>query len=70
MGYLQSEPNLLDWLLKHLDTSAVCDFLHKLVMNVEGPDMRSSLYEVSGSAYFILLELRIFHNFEIVYFCV
>ncbi|CAL8079760.1 unnamed protein product [Orchesella dallaii] len=45
MGYLQSEPSLLDWLLKHLETSAVCDFLHKLVMHVEGQDMRANLYE-------------------------
>ncbi|ODM94339.1 Serine/threonine-protein phosphatase 6 regulatory subunit 2 [Orchesella cincta] len=46
MGYLQSDPSLLDWLLKHLETSAVCDFLHKLVMHVEGQDMRANLYEV------------------------
>jgi len=45
MGYLQQEPGIVEWLLNHLDCSAVCEFLYKLIMNVEGPDMRASLYQ-------------------------
>jgi serine/threonine-protein phosphatase 6 regulatory subunit 3 len=45
MGYLQAESGVLSWLLNHLDCSAVCEFFFKLMLNVEGQDMRNSLYE-------------------------
>ncbi|CAG7704199.1 unnamed protein product [Allacma fusca] len=45
MGYLTSEPDVLQWILSHLGTNAVCDLLYKLIMNVEGQDMRNNLFE-------------------------
>lgn len=45
MGYLQSEAGVLSWLLNHLDCSAICEFFFKLMINVEGQDMRASSYE-------------------------
>ena len=46
MGYLTSEPDVLEWILRHLGTNAVCDLLYKVVMNVEGQDMRNNLFEL------------------------
>ena len=48
LGFLTDNgAELLDSILAHIGTSACCDLFVKLIMNLEGPDMKGNLLDVS-----------------------
>lgn len=56
LGFLtESGAELLDRILAHIGTSACCDLLLKLILNLEGPDMKANLLDVSLFCTFALL---------------
>lgn len=45
LDFLKGRDNFLDTMLKHVYTPVILDLLHHIVTQVEGPDLRKTLYD-------------------------
>lgn len=54
LEYLKTKSNFLDLICKHFSTPVVPDLIMEMMRNVEGGQMKKSLFEVSYHIYLIV----------------